>query len=506
MRGLLCYTWEGYHGGDNVYLSREVPRWLRELIGCIDLTMCGAEADRAALAQWIFRAVVGVSRLPLSSVEAPLPGFTLGQVAYFFHPDLRGPGQQPLASWRDLLTHDSMAWPLAVRTKWLEFLLRSTPADQMAELADACVQRWAPPTRGLDIPRLLWAVFNDLSLSPYTDFVDKALTYLQHLTQRGFLTAAQHVDFLSYLLRQLGRHLTAYDLVTFHHRGANYPDALLLDAALKDLLALVESHSALFEGNEQQARLRRRALRLAWLHRRRYEEYPVPNAPTSPGENARVLPPPYERVPEEQILNLGKRRKRLYHNDPLPAHVGSHGQRVLKLCARDLQRTEEVRELGMALFIERPFGTLKAPGEPDMSPLLAHEGFSRTLAEAALLDLAREALLGLSADEVTRCRQVLAEPWPTQGIAANKLTMDLPRVVSLADAAKAAQDFVILRTLPGSVRAFCADREVAALLQARGLDPEAPEQIALIVATTTNGKPGIMLCEAEGRCLLEFES
>jgi hypothetical protein len=506
VRGLWCYTWEGYHGGDNVYLSREVPRWLRELVGSIDLATCGADVDRTALAQWIFRAVVGLSRLPLSSVDAPLPDFALGHVAYFFNPDLTGTGQQPLASWRDLLSHECKTWPPAMRTKWLEFLLRATPADEVAELAEVCVQRWSSPTRGTDVPRLLRAVFNDISLSPYTAFVDKALACLRHLVRLKFLTAAQQVDFLSCLLRQLARHLTAYDLITFHHRGANYPDALLLDAALTEYLALVESHPGLFEGTEQSVRLRRRALRLAWLHRRRYEEYPVPDAPTSPGENARVLSPLYERVPEEQILNLGKRKKRLYHNDPLPGHVGSHGLQVLQQCGRDLERAEEMRELGMALFIERPFAALRAPGEPDLSPLLAHEGFSRTQAEVALQALAREPLLGLSAEDVSRCRQVLADPWPAYGIAAKKLTTALPRVVSLADAAKAAQDFVILRTLPGSVRAFCADRAVAALLQARGLAPEAPEQIALIVATAINGKPGILLLDAEGQRLLEFES
>ena len=74
-----------------------------------------------------------------------------------------------------------------------------------------------------------------------------------------------------------------------------------------------------------------------------------------------------------------------------------------------------MRELGVAIFIDRPLGGLKAPGEPDLSPLLAHEAFSRSLAERALGELAREPLLGLSADDVTRCRAVLAGPWPSGG-------------------------------------------------------------------------------------------
>src|SRR5262249_7029263 len=86
-RGLLCYVWEGYHAGDNVYLSRETTRWIRELVGTVRLDQCaGADDFRAEVAGLIFQAVVGVSRLPLTSVEAPLPDFSLGQLAYFYRP------------------------------------------------------------------------------------------------------------------------------------------------------------------------------------------------------------------------------------------------------------------------------------------------------------------------------------------------------------------------------------------------------------------------------------
>src|SRR5262249_35041333 len=153
------------------------------------------------------------------------------------------------------------------------------------------------------------ALFAEVALSPYTDFVEKTLAFLQLLLERDYFSPADLVDFLSYLLRQLGRHLTAYDLVTFHHFGANYPDALLLDAVLKWYLELIEQHPTLFtsprsaEAVEKPPRLRRRALRQGWLLRRTYEGHPVPDAPTSPGENARAWPPPHERVPEEQITN-----------------------------------------------------------------------------------------------------------------------------------------------------------------------------------------------------------
>ena len=150
---------------------------------------------------------------------------------------------------------------------------------------------------------------------------------------------------------------------------------------------------------------------------------------------------------------------------------------------------------------ERPLGGLKAPGEPDLSPLLAHEAFSRSLAERALGELAREPLLGLSADDVAGCRALLAQAWPSGGIPANTLPKDPPRVVSLADATKAAPDFVILRTLPGSVREFRALPEVASVLRQRGIQFDT----GLIVGSVTSaGEPAVALCDATGRRVIEL--
>src|SRR5262249_54365310 len=154
------------------------------------------------------------------------------------------------------------------------------------------------------LPPLLRSVFNDVSLSPWTDFAEKAVGFLSLLVEGGQIAVTEQVDVLGSLLRQLGRHLTAYDLITFHYRGANYPDALLLDLLLKEYLRLVERHPELLApGAGDPGRLRRRALRQGWLLRRYYEGRAVPDAPTSPGENARVLPLPHYRVPEEQLLN-----------------------------------------------------------------------------------------------------------------------------------------------------------------------------------------------------------
>ena len=36
-RAIHCHAWEGYDSGNNVYLSREVPKWVRELVGVVAL-------------------------------------------------------------------------------------------------------------------------------------------------------------------------------------------------------------------------------------------------------------------------------------------------------------------------------------------------------------------------------------------------------------------------------------------------------------------------------------
>src|SRR4029077_19782521 len=120
---------------------------------------------------------------------------------------------------------------------------------------------------------------------------------------------------------------------------------------------LIEENGELFQRNgrleEASARqVRRRALRQACLLRRYYEGHPVPDAPTSPGENARVLPPPYVRVPEEQLLNVLRRKKRLYAEEPLSGLLTSTTMNILRASIQDLADAREWRELGTAVFID----------------------------------------------------------------------------------------------------------------------------------------------------------
>jgi hypothetical protein len=459
VRGLECYVWEGYDAGGNVILSRETRKWVRELIGTVGLESFGdLEELRDELIGLLFHAVVG-RRLPLSSVEAPLPGFSFGRLFYCYRA-AAGAGDGPLRSAAEVVRHMLTAdLSRAEQAQVLETLLRATPADDLPAAGALFAARWSGLGRtGDDLLALLRTVFNEVSLSPWTDFAERILQFLNMLESSGAISDAQAADFLGHLLRLSGRHLTAYDLVTFHHRGANYPDALLLDAVFKDNLARVERRPELFLSASSDAvpvqrrkRLRRRALRQGWLLRRHYEGHKVPDLPTSPGENSRVLSATHPRVPEEQLLNPDRRRRRLYDGDPLPPHAGPSARAALAESYRDLLDPEEYQELGLGLFLDRPFGGGKAPAEPDATPLLASLAFSASIARKRL-DALEADLLALDV-----CGPALVRP---PEVAVRGLELDAigaavkPATVSLADARLAALDFVFVRTQPGSVRAL----------------------------------------------------
>ena len=261
VRAVEGYVWEGFDAGGGVYESRERRKWMRELIATFDpddgLDL-GREVELA-----LTRAVVG-SRLPLTPIETPLPAFSFGQLVY-------GPDDSAPSSPDDLLSR----WLAPARGQGhrvLEAWLRASAGDPSVLRATGLA-----PAAIIGLARRM---FDDISLSPWTPFVPRLLDALDALVERGWLPLPMLVDFQSSLLRLVGRHLTAYDLVTFHHRGANYPDALLLDLLIRGYLARIEQAPELFEGS----RLRRRALRQAFVLRRRYEGHSVPEVPTSPGE------------------------------------------------------------------------------------------------------------------------------------------------------------------------------------------------------------------------------
>jgi hypothetical protein len=291
------------------------------------------------------------------------------------------------------------------------------------------------------------------------------------------LSAAEVADLLGHLLRQTGRHLTAYDLVTFHHGGANYPDALLLDALLRAYLEAVDRDPPLFlnrasdeEPEQKQKRLRRRALRQGWILRRRYEGHLVPDSPTSQGENMRILPPPHVHVPEEQLLHPHRRNRRLFADDPIDAHLTASGRAVLVQSIEDLSHPLELRELGMALFLDRPLGALKNPVEPDQTLLLSYEAFSRTLAERRLDALAHNLQL-LSSAQHDVCLEQLRSGLKVEGRpVATVASVGRPGVVSLSDACRVADDFQLLHSTRRSVADFLDQYDLRALASHVPLD------------------------------------
>jgi hypothetical protein len=438
-RGFLCQVWEGYDSEDGAILSREVPRWKRELVGTLPLGCSALEPLRDELICLLWQAVVGTSRLPLTSLEAPLPAFTLGHFAYVYRAGADEDAlREPLQSYGALL---EQGWQPDLaereRVKLLEACLRSiAPAE-----APALALRLSHLLKNTaDMPRLLRSLFNAVSLSPYTQFVDSTLACLDALVQLGALSEAAHADFLGHLLRQLGRHLAAYDLVTFHQRGANYPDALLLDAVLKRQLLSIEARPELFSADTLAAQRRRAALRQGCLARRQYEGHLVPDMPTSPGENARVYPG-HPQVPEEQLAQPLRRRRQLFGDEPLAALLGSQARHVLQQSCADLAHPAEQLELGLALFIDRPLGYAKLPGEQDQTPLLAHQAYSPSLAERCL-----EALAKLCGELDFNLPKLMPRA-AVSGLPHARLAAPVRPSAALADVRRVADDFVIVRTL-----------------------------------------------------------
>jgi hypothetical protein len=456
-RQILTYGFEAYEDPPGVFLSRPVHKWVAELVGTIDLRWF--QKDDAALtvelATYVFLAVIGGNRLPITSIESPLPAFSLGQFSYL--PRLQG----STGPWTDPVAFLSAALddqrPLVEQAKALETALRASSTDQLPALVATLERHRVRRQSGLDwLTGLFRAVFNNVALSPYTEFADRMVEVLSELASPERLGAAAVGDVLSFMLRHLCRHLTAFDLTLFHNFGANYPDALFLDALLKDYLRSIESNAVfwLVQTDDTAAlvhskRCRRRALRQACLLRQKYEGHRVPDAPTSLGENLRVLPAPFARVPEEQIAQVAKRQRILFQGDPLDSVLTETSRRALDQSISDLQCAGELRELGMAQFLDRPLGIFKEPGEVDHTPLLSYEAFSRSIAQQRL---ARMRAAGWMSTERHDDYLAALRALPLLGVAAADVrARERPGVVSLADARKVADDFVFMRTTRGSL-------------------------------------------------------
>src|SRR5205085_6483724 len=125
-RQLQSWVWEGYEPAPRVFDSRLVARPVTELVGTIDLRDCSSSDDlEAELASLVFRAVIGVSRLPLTSIEAPIPEFSLGRLGYF--PD-GGAGPDPHQDSINCLKECPSSGPDGplIKAKRLELAIRGT--------------------------------------------------------------------------------------------------------------------------------------------------------------------------------------------------------------------------------------------------------------------------------------------------------------------------------------------------------------------------------------------
>jgi hypothetical protein len=461
-RSVRVFGWEPHDSAGNVITGRATSKWSVELVGTIDLAGVTSEQELLRrLSRAIFLGVIGTSRLPITSLESPLPGFSLGQLGYV--PSRVAPGGPPLSSLPELLEQGLTAGlPLVERAKLLELVLRAAKPSDVPALAETYLERWQAVGPGLDeIPHLVRTMFNYLALSPYTGFVENLAVMLTHLAKQGALGPPVVIDILSYMLRHTVRHLTAFDLVTFHNAGANYPDALMLDTLLRVYCELLEQHRELFEDRSREderpghtKRRRRRALRQAWFIRKQYEGLPVPDWPTSPGENLRVLPEPFVQLPDEQIRQPGRRRTMLFVSEPADRLLNQGSQDVLEQSIEDLQTPEELRELGMAVYLDRPLGVFKQPGEVDRTPLLSYEAWSASIAERRLKQFLGWGLIP-SERQYHIFLKRLHLAMPTRGYSNTELGgPERPGVVALEDARKAATDFRFLRTTRQSLTDF----------------------------------------------------
>ena len=434
VRCLLVNGWEAVESSPGVITSRPAMKWLTELMATISIDPWSEDEFSMDLLEALKRSSIGLSRLPITSPETPHPFYAMGQCCSGLGigaslADCTLPCSNPWELWE----HESRRAQNGERIRpWVfEFLVRALRRDDCVQLARSllthCRETGDSPTE------LFQQIFQQMSLTPYTDFVDKLMDMARVLADSKALGRVPMIDLLGYMLRHLVRHLNAYDLRRFHSYGANYPDALFLDVLLQQLLVWASEDSLPFFGPAQ-ARIRRRAIRMGWLLRMSYEGLAVPDQPTSQGENARVFPG-HAPVPEVQIANPDSRTRRLFVDQPTDGLFQGPNAELLRQSILDLNDDREQIELGTATFVDRPFGIFKQPGAADHTPLLANIAFSQQLIDANWKRIETARGSG-EFDSIKRHR------FAELGIASDLYPIPVrPGVVSWGDAAMASPDF-----------------------------------------------------------------
>jgi hypothetical protein len=453
-RWLHCRVWEAVDENGAI-ASQERERWIEELVGTIQLSETQAAHDQdKEIEQLLLHAFVGLSRLPLHSIEAPLPIFSLGRASYFASLPA---GESPVTNPLDLLATAAGQSPMleAEFSRRLEFFLRTATSVELESGARAMARKLADAELSQpEFLKLLRRVFNDTSLTPFTEFVDNAIRFVGLIFESGLLSAGAFADLLLGLVRQTVYHLTAYDLGTFHHQGANYPDALFLDALLRWTLPLLVTHPKLLSDGDNESdilsaqdRRRRRALLLGWWMHRLLDGLPVPDFPTSPGENRRILPAPHGIVPEEQFTHPTRRNRRLFEGQGID---WEQHKPVLEVALAEIGSHAFLLELGTALYLDRSLGSSRPAATLDLTPLLSYRLFSRNVARSRLGQIGRlECSLTHRADWPETLEAL--EKMPVQGIPVPP-PAGPGRNIRLQDCWRSADDYLILAATAETVR------------------------------------------------------
>ena len=185
-RWLHLRIWEAFDDNGAIG-SRETERWVEELVGTASLAEFN---DHDSLLQevrlLVFHAFVGLSRLPLNSVEAPLPAFSLGLAGFF--PNMNEADdciRDPLAL---LNRPPSGRIPVLEESKLLELFLRTGSPSELRRGALEFARRIQDGSEHeAALAARLRRLFNESSLTPYTDLVEKALVFARLLFEREAL-------------------------------------------------------------------------------------------------------------------------------------------------------------------------------------------------------------------------------------------------------------------------------------------------------------------------------
>ena len=111
---------------------RAAKKWVTELVGTVDTRQLPADAVIDELSKYVLMAVIGTSRLPIVSLDSPLPAYSLGELCYL--------GSLPAGStpWTD-----SMALLAAVLERQ-----RASRNGQSPGNRPTCDRRTRPAARG----------------------------------------------------------------------------------------------------------------------------------------------------------------------------------------------------------------------------------------------------------------------------------------------------------------------------------------------------------------------